>query len=198
MSRVPLPLVVSATLSLPAPASATWIVAPGIGVAAAQAGVDRTRANQTLIHEQLLAGTPSAETLDMLRMDPYIERRQFEIVDMRGRSVGFSGAENGAASLSEQGRVDGTDIHFSVQGNILASEAVVHDAARAFSAAGGTLADRVMVAMEAADLAASFNDGSHSLYLSVTDEDILPSENANPVKTLRMRYDAWKADGGVG
>lgn len=25
----------------------------------------------------------------------------------------------------------------------------------------------------------------------VTNEDIKPAENANPVKTLRMRYDAW-------
>jgi len=274
MFRVFLPVVMSATLLLPAPASATWsviavdastgrlviasatcvsqaafarfpakglmdvqaIVAPGIGVAAAQAGVDRTRANQTLIYEQLRAGTAPAEILDMLRMDPDIERRQFGIVDMRGRSVGFSGADNGAASLSEQGRVDGTDVYFSVQGNILASDAVVHDAARALRAAGGTLADRVMAAMEAADLAGgdrrctcesepildapcdgktahvayllvadrddasgpSFNDGSYSLYLSVTDQDILPSENANPVKTLRMRYEAWKAGGRVG
>lgn len=209
------------------------IVVPGLGVAAAQAGVDRTRANQTLIYEQLRAGTAPADILEMLRMDPDIERRQFGIVDMHGRSVGFSGASNGAASLSEQGRVDGTEIHFSVQGNILASEAVVRDAALAFRAAQGTLADRVMAAMEAADAAGgdrrctcetepivdapcdgktahvayilvadredasgrSFNDGSYSLYLSVTDEDILPSENANPVKTLRTRYETWKSRG---
>jgi uncharacterized Ntn-hydrolase superfamily protein len=212
------------------------IVAPGIGVAAAQAGVDRTRANQTLIYQQLRAGTAPVEILEMLRMDPDIERRQFGIVDRQGRAVGFSGKDNGAASLSEQGWVDGTDIHFSVQGNILASDAVVHDAVRAFRGASGTLADRVMAAMEAADAAggdrrcscesepvleapcdgktahvayilaadrddasgATFNDGSYSLYLSVTDQDILPSENANPVKTLRMRYEAWKASGRVG
>jgi len=29
----------------------------------------------------------------------------------------------------------------------------------------------------------------------VTDDDIKPSENANPVRTLRMRYDAWKKAG---
>ena len=34
-----------------------------------------------------------------------------------------------------------------------------------------------------------------SLYLNVTDQDIQPSENANPVVTLRMRYDAWKRGG---
>ena len=41
----------------------------------------------------------------------------------------------------------------------------------------------------------SHNDGSYYAYISVSDEDILPSENANPVKTLRMRYDAWKQEG---
>lgn len=38
----------------------------------------------------------------------------------------------------------------------------------------------------------SFNDGGCRLYIDVTDENILPSENANPVVTLRTRYDAMK------
>jgi hypothetical protein len=95
-------------------------------------------------------------------------------------------------------------------------------------AAQGSLTDRVMAAMEAADAKGgdsrcscesepkidapcdgrtshvayilraekgdrsgrSFNDGDYSMYISVTDKDIQPAENANPVKTLRMRYDA--------
>ena len=39
----------------------------------------------------------------------------------------------------------------------------------------------------------SYNDGDYALYISVTDEDIASDENANPVKTLRLRYDTWKA-----
>lgn len=206
------------------------IVVPGVGGAAAQAGVDRTRANQQLIYDQLLAGTHPAQILELLRADPDIERRQFGIVDMQGRSIGFSGNENGAASLSAQGQVAGTDVHYSIQGNILASDAVVLDAAAALENAGGTLADRVMAAMEAADAAGgdrrctcetepvpdapcegrnahvayllealpddpvgtSFNDGRYTLLLDVTDENIRSDENANPVITLRMRYDRWK------
>jgi hypothetical protein len=30
------------------------------------------------------------------------------------------------------------------------------------------------------------------MYISVTDRDITPTENANPVKTLRLRYEAAK------
>ena len=38
----------------------------------------------------------------------------------------------------------------------------------------------------------SYNDGQYAMYISVTNDDITPAENANPVMTLRMRYDAWK------
>lgn len=211
------------------------IVVPGIGVAAAQAGVDRTRANQTLIYEQIKAGTDPRLILDMLRADPDIESRQFGIVDFQGRSIGFSGSRNSAASLSVQGRVPGTDIYYSVQGNILASDAVVNNAAAALESAEGDVLDKVMAAMEAADAAggdrrctcdsepvpdadcdgknahvayilaadrddaegSSFNDGDYHMFIDVTDENIEPHENGNPVITLRMRYDAWKAQGGA-
>lgn len=207
------------------------IVVPGVGVAAAQAGVDASRENQRLIYRELRNGTDPAQILEMLREDPRIERRQFGIVDLQGRCAGFSGAENGAASLAVADSVPGTGIVFSVQGNILASDAVVHDAVAAFQAADGAVEDRVMAAMEAADRAGgdrrctcssepvpeapcefrtsfvayllvadpedtsgeSYNDGDYALYLNVTDDDLRPGEDANPVKTLRMRYDAWKA-----
>lgn len=207
------------------------IVVPGVGVAAAQAGVDVARENQALIYEQLKEGTDPRLILDMLHGDPDIQRRQFGIVDLQGRSIGFSGRGNSAASLSIQGRVPGTDIYYSVQGNILASDAVVHTAARAMEQAEGDILDKVMAAMEAADAAGgdrrctcetppvpdapcdgrnahvayllaadpddaeedSFNDGDYHLFLDVTDQNIETHENANPVMTLRMRYDAWKA-----
>jgi uncharacterized Ntn-hydrolase superfamily protein len=206
------------------------IVVPGVGVAAAQASVDNTRKNQQLIFAELRNGTAPARILEMLRDDPRFASRQFAIIDLEGRMAGHSGDRNLAVSLDRQGQVDGTGISFSIQGNILATEAVVTEAVRAFTAARGTLADRVMAAMEAADAqggdkrcscegepkvnapctaktahvayilaaekgdrnGASFNDGQYSLYLSVTDRDITPEENANPVKTLRMRYDKWK------
>ena len=210
------------------------IVVPGVAVAAAQAAVDNTRANQELIHRELKAGTAPDRIIEMLSEDPRFESRQFGIVDLRGRCAGHSGSGNGAASLNVADSVPGEGIHFSVQGNILASDDVVHMAVAAFKSGGGTMADRVMAAMEAADAQGgdrrctcesepvleapcdgktshvayilvadpadpegeSFNDGEYSLYIDVTDENILPGENANPVRTLRMRYDRWKAGGG--
>jgi uncharacterized Ntn-hydrolase superfamily protein len=206
------------------------IVVPGKAVAAAQASVDRTRSNQRLIFAELQKGTPPDAILAALKEDPRIASRQFGIVDMDGRSAGFSGSENGKVSLDRQGRVDGTEIYFSIQGNILTNEEVVTDAVRAFTAATGELTDRVMAAMEAADAKGgdsrcscdgpvkvdapctaktahvaymlkadrtdangdSFNNGTYAMYLSVTNDDITPQEDANPVRTLRLRYDRWK------
>ncbi len=209
------------------------IIAPGFGVAAAQAGVDRTRANQSLIFTELRKGTHPSAILAMLMADSAIQTRQFGIVDLQGRFAGFSGARNGPASLGVQGQVAGTHVFYAIQGNILAGNEVVQGAVRAFEAASGTLEERVMAAMEAADAAGgdkrctcdtqpmpktivpctsrtaqvaylvaadttsrdgtSFNDGSYALFLNVTDQNTRPDENPNPVRTLRMRYDAWKA-----
>ena len=119
------------------------IVVPGKGVAAAQAAVDNTRSNQKLIFAEIQKGTSPDEILALLKQDPQIARRQFGIVDLEGRSAGFSGERNGPVSLDRQGQVDGMGIHYSIQGNILTNEAVVSTAVDAFTSAKGTLADRV-------------------------------------------------------
>lgn len=209
------------------------IIIPGVGVAAAQANVDRTRKLQKLIADELNRGTEPVRIIDMLKAaDQYNATRQYGIVDLKGRVAGYSGAGNGKQSLDRQGRVEGTQMYFSIQGNILAGDDVVEEAARVFKQAKGSLADRVMAAMEAADsrggdrrcncnvkpdppapcddktahvaylvaagksdkIGEGLNDGSYYLEIQVTDQDIRPDENDNPVKTLRMRYDRWMKD----
>jgi uncharacterized Ntn-hydrolase superfamily protein len=39
---------------------------------------------------------------------------------------------------------------------------------------------------------ATFNDGDYAMFIPVTEGDIKPDEDGNPVKTLRLRYNAWK------
>ena len=123
------------------------VIVPGLGVAAAQAGVDGTRANQTLIFEEMRKGTNPDDILRMLSDDEAFERRQFGIVDLQGRMAGFSGTGNGYAALAVQSEVRDEDIYFAVQGNILESDRVVTAAVDAFLAEGGTVVDRVMAAM---------------------------------------------------
>ena len=211
------------------------IIIPGVGVAAAQANVDRTRAMQKRIADELNRGTDPARIIDILKAeDQNHPSRQYGIVDLKGRVAGYSGASNGKQSLDRQGRVEGTDVYFSIQGNILLGDDVVEEAVKAFKLTKGTLADRVMAAMEAADsrggdrrcncnakpdppapcdnktahvaflvaanksdkIGEGLNDGSYYIEIQVTDQDIRPDENDNPVKTLRTRYNRWVKDQG--
>jgi uncharacterized Ntn-hydrolase superfamily protein len=221
------------------------VVVPGKGVAACQAGVDSaTHQNQTLVFEELQRGTDPARIIEMLSQDPAFQTRQYGIVDLQGRMAGHSGLTNGFVSQDMHGQVAGTEIFYSIQGNILRSGGVVPNAVKAFIAAKGAVTDRVMAAMEAADAAGgdsrctcqtpavpgtaasipctnrttlvayilaadprdsngpadqanSHNNGKYSMYITVSQPNHGPAfqiregENLNPVKTLRMRYDAW-------
>jgi uncharacterized Ntn-hydrolase superfamily protein len=221
------------------------VVVPGKGVAACQAGVDSaTHQNQTLVFEELQRGTDPARIIEMLSQDPGFQGRQYGIVDLQGRMAGHSGLTNGFVSQDIHGQVPGTEIFYSIQGNILRSATVVPNAVKAFIGARGGITDRVMAAMEAADAAGGdsrctcqvppvpaesaaipctlrtslvayilaadpkdingpvdqpnlHNNGKYSMYITVSQPNhgpafnIKPGEDLDPVKTLRMRYDAW-------
>ena len=217
------------------------VVVPGKGVAACQAGVDNTHQNQMLVFRELQKGTEPRAIIEQLSADPAFQTRQFGIVDLQGRSAGHSGLGNGYVSQDVHGQVPGTEIFYSIQGNILRPGTVVPNAVQAFLAAKGAITDRVMAAMEAADGSGgdsrctcppwptdgskpaipcaektahvayilmaekgdtsgdSHNNGKYTMYLTVSQPApdhgpnvIREGENLNPVKTLRMRYDAWR------
>ncbi len=127
------------------------VVVPGKGIAACQASVDNTHTNQMLVFTELQKGTPPEKIIEMLSADPQFQGRQFGIVDLQGRFAGHSGLTNGYVSQDIQGRVPGTEIYFSIQGNILRPGEVVPHAVKAFLETNGALTDRVMAAMDAAD-----------------------------------------------
>jgi len=217
------------------------VVVPGKGVAACQAGVDNTHQNQMLVFRELEKGTDPKAIIEQLSADPAFQTRQFGIVDLQGRSAGHSGLTNGYVSQDIHGQVPGTEIFYSIQGNILRPGTVVPNAVQAFLAAKGAITDRVMAAMEAADGSGgdsrctcppwptdgskpaipcsektahvayilmaekgdtngdSHNNGKYTMYLTVSQPApdhgpnvIRDGENLNPVKTLRLRYDAWR------
>ncbi|MGH7679523.1 MAG: DUF1028 domain-containing protein [Gemmatimonadaceae bacterium] len=129
------------------------VIVPGKGIAACQASVDGTHANQMLVFNELMKGTDPARIIELLSVDPAFQSRQFGIVDLRGRSAGHSGLTNGYVTQDIQGRVPGTQIYYSIQGNILRPGEVVPNAVKAFLETNGALTDRVMAAMDAADAA---------------------------------------------
>jgi hypothetical protein len=127
------------------------VVVPGFGVAACQAAVDNTHQNQMLVFRELQKGTEPKAIIEMLSADPAFQTRQFGIVDLKGRSAGHSGLTNGYVAQDIHGQVPGTEIFYSIQGNILRPGQVVPNAVQAFLNAKGAITDRVMAAMEAAD-----------------------------------------------
>ena len=217
------------------------VVVPGKGVAACQAAVDNTHANQMLVFQELQKGTDPKTIVDLLAKDPAFQTRQFGILDLQGRRAGHSGLGNGYVSQDIQGQVPGTEVFYSIQGNILRPGTVVPNAVEAFIKTPGAITDRVMAAMEAADGSGgdsrctcppwptdgtkpkipcdektahvayilmaektdtngdSHNNGKYTMYINVSQPGpdhgpnvIHEGENLNPVKTLRMRYDAWR------
>lgn len=127
------------------------VVVPGKGVAACQAAVDGTHANQMLVYQELQKGTDPKAIIELLSRDPAFQSRQFGILDLQGRRAGHSGLTNGYVSQDVQGQVPGTDMFYSIQGNILRPGQVVPNAVQAFVNTSGAITDRVMAAMEAAD-----------------------------------------------
>jgi hypothetical protein len=127
------------------------IVVPGVAVAAAQAGVDRSHTNQKLIFEELQKKTDPAEIIRMLERDPNIESRQFGIVDLQGRHAGRSGSGNRDVKLDLHGPADDGRVVYSVQGNIIKTEEALRGAARIMKESRVDIVDRVMLAMEEAD-----------------------------------------------
>ena len=217
------------------------VLVPGKGVAACQAAVDGTHQNQMLVYQELQKGTAPQQIIEMLSKDPAFQSRQFGILDLQGRHAGHSGLTNGYVSQDIQGQVPGTEIFYSIQGNIPRPGEVVPHAVQAFLNTKGAITDRVMAAMEAADGSGgdsrctcppwpedglkpaipcdgktahvayilmaektdtngdSHNNGKYTMYITVSQpgpdhgpNTIKPGENLNPVKTLRMRYDAWR------
>lgn len=126
------------------------VVVPGKGVAACQAEVDIWRFNQMLIFKELQKGTDPKKIIDLLSYDPNFQSRQFGILDLSGRKAGHSGTSNQIESKDIQGQVPDTNIFYSIQGNMLYPNVVIK-AQQAIISATGSLTDRVMAAMEAAD-----------------------------------------------
>jgi Family of unknown function (DUF1028) len=127
------------------------VVVPGKGVAACQAAVDMTHENQMLVFQELQKGTDPNQIIELLSQDPAFQSRQFGILDLQGRMAGHSGLGNGYVSQDIQGQVPGTEIFYSIQGNILRPGSVAPNAVHAFVRTTGAITDRVMAAMEAAD-----------------------------------------------
>jgi len=121
----------------------TW-ARPGVGAVATQANLEPAYGPRVL--DLLAGGVPAPEALARLvAEDPLGQSRQVAVVDAAGRAA----AHTGSSCIPDAGHVTADGI--SCQANIMASERVWPAMLEAFQAANGSLADRLLGALDAAE-----------------------------------------------
>jgi uncharacterized Ntn-hydrolase superfamily protein len=125
-----------------------------------------------------------------------IESRQVGIVSVDGRGANYTGEE--AARADWAGARSG--VSYSIQGNGLVGPNVVEAMERAFLKTEGSLAERLMAALTAGDLAGGQKTGRESAALLVKtvdgfpmDIDLRVDDSNDPVGALRKLLDMQSA-----
>jgi uncharacterized Ntn-hydrolase superfamily protein len=117
---------------------------PGVGAIATQSFTDRRYGWRGL--ELIADGDAPLEALARLRADDeLVEFRQVGMLDAGGRIAQLTGA----ACVAEAGHACGPD--WAAQGNMLASGEAWHQMGAAFERAEGSLAQRLLAALDAAE-----------------------------------------------
>jgi uncharacterized Ntn-hydrolase superfamily protein len=125
-----------------------------------------------------------------------IAARQVGIVSIDGRTATYTGDE--AAGAEWAGARSGAG--YGIQGNGLAGPRVVEEMERAFLGSEGSLAERLMAALVAGDLAGGQRTGRESAALLVKtpdgwpmDIDLRVDHSSDPVRELRTLFDMQSA-----
>jgi uncharacterized Ntn-hydrolase superfamily protein len=162
----------------------------GIGAIATQAMANPAYGPDGL--KLLAEGKSPGETLKTLTAsDAKSAIRQAGIIAVKGEPANFTGAE----CIEWAGGCMGT--HYAAQGNILAGQPVVDDMGAAFEATTGTLAERMLAALDAGQAAGGDKRGMQSAALIVVRDgwgygrgndryiDLRVDDHAEPIKELR-------------
>ena len=169
----------------------------GVGAIATQAWANTSYGPEGLA--LLEKGMTPQQVIEALtKIDSNADQRQIGVVDVYGNSFGYTGTK----CLSYAGNISGRG--YSAQGNILANEEVVKAMARTFEITSGTLAERLMSALEAAEKAGGDKRGRQSAALLVVREeggysgfndrfvDIRVDDDSLPLAELRRIYKLWE------
>jgi uncharacterized Ntn-hydrolase superfamily protein len=169
----------------------------GVGAIASQAYGNTTFGPLGL--EMLARGMAVEAVMDsLLKHDPDAASRQVGIVDAKGSAYAYTGEE----CMEWAGHITGPN--FSVQGNILVSEATTEAMARAFRETEGMLGERLMRAIEEGQAAGGDSRGVQSAAIVVVREgggyggyndrycDLRVDDHEDPIGELRRIFDMWK------
>lgn len=144
-------------------ASVPW-AEPGVGAVATQSFIDPAYGPRGLY--LMRTGTPAPDALAaLLRADPDSQVRQVAMIDAHGRVAAHTGSRDIPAAGHHVGR------WYSVQANLMRSATVWPAMARAFEAASGDLAERMMAALDAAQAEGGDIRGKQSAALIVVSGD---------------------------
>ena len=140
--------------------------------------------------ERLAAGESAEQVLaDLVARDAGQPHRQAHMIDAEGRIAAHTGAE----CIGWAGHVSADGV--SVAGNMLAGPQVVEATLAAFMSAHGTLAERLMTAMEAGAAAGGDKRGTQSASLRVHRGEDYPwfdlraDDHPDPLAELRRLYE---------
>jgi uncharacterized Ntn-hydrolase superfamily protein len=166
----------------------------GVGAVATQANVNASLGPRALA--LLREGLTAPEVMRALAAsDSGWDGRQFGIVDARGRSANWTGKRCLDWAGGETGPA------FAVQGNILAGKGVVDGMARAFRETRGELGERLLAALEAAQVAGGDKRGMQSAAMVVVRPsatnpeyrqryiDLRVEDHKTPIKELRRVWE---------
>jgi uncharacterized Ntn-hydrolase superfamily protein len=167
---------------------------PGIGAVATQAAANRLYGPKAI--ELLKQGLSPAEVVKRLTdEDPGRERRQVAVIDINGHSAVYTGRHvidrdndpNDPIHLGDYaGHITGTN--FSVQGNTLASRQVLENMANAYQHTQGSMAERLMAALDAGQAAGGDSRGMQSGGILVV-RPVPPGSDATVDRIVDIRVD---------
>jgi uncharacterized Ntn-hydrolase superfamily protein len=165
----------------------------GIGAIASQAWGNTTYGPEGLA--LLRMGISSEQVVDILTAkDKNRTQRQLGIVDAKGMAASYTGED----CLNWAGHIVGDN--YAVQGNILAGEKVIKEIARAFEQTKGTLAEKLLQALEAGQKAGGDRRGRQSAALLVVRKhggysgyndryiDLRVDDHPEPIKELKRLF----------
>lgn len=175
-----------------------------VGAIATQASANYSYGPEGLkLLEQGLTAQQVVEKLTAA--DEMRDRRQLAVVDARGNVAAWTGPKCNAWAGHRTGK------NYSVQGNILAGEEVVKGMERAFVESKGTLAERLVAALEGGQSAGGDSRGKQSAALLVVRKnalfgsdrfiDLRVDDNPEPIRELARllaHYQVLQAVGRAG
>src|SRR3954469_5557352 len=167
---------------------------PGVGAVATQASANRMYGPKAIaLLEQGLS--PADVVKRITDEDPGRDTRQVAVIDNKGRSAVYTGKRvidrnSDPKDLVHLGGYAGhvTGENFSVQGNTLASRAVVEAMAEAYRSGKGTMAERLMDALDAGQSKGGDTRGMQSAGLLVV-RPIAPGSNVVVDRIVDLRVD---------